>query len=500
MLRATVISFCLLFAALHSLPASAQGAANVIGVERIPVTVTTSLLPGEYYTHVVVDAPDFDLPQDDNGGKQWGKAILAAFNLGNKTKSLIITLTLTYDGQSLPEIPLVAYSFDKERVTSFNKVSSFLSPGWRVDPGKQIFAKLNYRYSEKTSYDPTSALNSAAKLIPSTSIVTALSGNFMSGVVGITASVFTSAGTSAVAGGLQDNLYPYSDVVGARALKFTAKLPDGRVLGKVGLSLVVSPSLGMDLVNLTDVTAATLTTIPNSIDDLKIDQSGVETNLLEFAEGQKEYQAMLKERSDASVGTYCLRIHSLFRTSGLTPMDRAIVIHRSLVDAGFTPENNQWLLTCFPDKSERAVLTGALAANFTPSVVIPKFDPTAWPNPVKYAMGCWISGQSGPDCTKNAPNPLEILRAAMAPQVTLGAVELQTIDLGTLTSRSLDPDALLSLIKAKAEDFKCFKPGLILVAGGGAQAFNVVVGRQGDGKINSLGIQRVGAEFLRCHE
>jgi hypothetical protein len=117
-------------------------------------------------------------------------------------------------------------------------------------------------------------------------------------------------------------------------------------------------------------------------------------------------------------------------------------------------------------------------------------------------MGCWISGQTGKRCTQQAPNPRATLLAAMAPQVSFGAMDLQSIDLSTLPAnqlaeRKLPASDLLDLLHGKVDDFKCYSPGLILIADNKTHAYNMLVTMQ-DGKIVAVSIQRVGDDMLDC--
>ena len=148
----------------------AQGATNVVIVT--PDSGATQVQVGEYYTQALLKVNGFSIPSDDNGRKQLGKAILSAFGLGDKTKSLTISAVLSHGGQNLPEIPLVSYTFDgNKRVTNYEVNNAYLSPRWQLGGADTVAVTLNYRFSEQTTYSPTTVTDSVKQLIPSDAIV-----------------------------------------------------------------------------------------------------------------------------------------------------------------------------------------------------------------------------------------------------------------------------------------------------------------------------------------
>ncbi len=221
-------------------------ASDVVKAERI--TGTKFVKPGDYYTQVVVDAQDVQLPDDDKGKRRsLGEALIKALGLSDKTRSLIITMTLKQNGQSLPEVPLLSYQFDgKKTLTTISKNGSYYSPFWRMETGSPVSVTLKYYYSTNATYDVAAITGNIQKVIPSKSIVTTLSGPFFSGVAGLAASIFLTADNRAVDFSSADNLSPFDGSINAQGLKFTISTPKGEPLGFMTARLTVTPTLSRE--------------------------------------------------------------------------------------------------------------------------------------------------------------------------------------------------------------------------------------------------------------
>lgn len=481
--------------------AVAQGAGNVLSVSRDPAA-PVAIRPGDYYTHVQVDVPHFAVPSDDDGRKRVGEALLNAFGLGKKTRSITITLTLSYSGNALPEIPLMTYSFDGEkRITKYDYVAAYLSPRWQVGSATPISAKVNYRFSEQASYDPNAITERVSQAIPSDAIVTTLSGPLIQGVAGLTASAFQIANSREVTAGVQDSLFPYGSSLGGTGLTFTIKTPQGSKLADIRARLVVTPTLGRTPVLVTAATAADLKKPDHeSLLDLKLNLSGGERLLMEEAKGFAEYAAAEKDKQVGLAQKYCAKSNKTFLGYGLTRMDRTTVIYQSLLDAGYVLTDNEWLLTCFPDPGDRYALTAARSASFA-LVKPPKPEPLdpqglKWPPALKDAMGCWVTDQTGRYCQNKAPGARMILERAMLDEIRVGVIDLPGIDLSTLPpGRLWSKSRVLDAIGGKAQEFRCYDHGLVLISD--AAPFTLGVAMEGD-KIASVQILKATPEAERC--
>lgn len=490
-------------ALLHSNVALAQGATKVIEVKPDNAAVFVSV--GDYYSQVKFDVSRFEVPNDDNGRKQWGSAILAAFGLGNKTRSLTLMAILTQGGQALPPIPLITYSFDgKKRLTNFQRTSAYLSPRWQLAASDPISVTLKYQYSESVTYDPAAITNQVAELIPSNAIVTTLGKPFVTSIAALTTAVFENSGSTAVnVTNAGDFLLPYSGGLGARGITYSVKLPDGRPMGDIKATLMVSPSLLRVLTEVSNASAADLKRGSDNVGAIRMEIGGARKNVLQEIKGTTEYAAMTRTPSPATVNTYC---NAALKTLGdleLTRLDRTTLVYQSLIDAGFNPTvyhpaANNWLASCYTAQSDIEGITTALDVSFTPppQPTLPTIDPDAWPRLLKDAMGCWITNQSGEYCRLKAPNPQDVLESAMTPTVYVGVVELPTIDDSNLPNgRNLPKADLLALLNGKADTFSCFPQGLIITRDAQAYKFQVTLNKE---TINSIQVVRVSAEEAKC--
>lgn len=481
--------------------ASAQGASSVVTVT--PDAAATVVSPGSYYTHVQVDISPFAVPKsDDDGRRRVGRALLAALGLGNKTRSITVTLKLSHGGNALPEIPLVTYSFDSSRrVTDYQYIGSYLSPRWQVGAASPIQATIAYRYSEQASYDPKAVTEKVSQIIPSDAIVTTLGGAFLQGVAGLAASTFQIADSRTVGAGVQAALFPYGQAVGPTGQTFTIRTPQGEGLTTIRAHLVVTPTLVRAPKVITGATAGDLKWPDDeSVSDLRLNLSGGERWLMAETKARADYAAARRDRGVAAAQTYCQAASATFAGYGLTRMDRTMLIYQSLLDAGYELTDNAWLLGCFTDPADRSALTAAKGVAFTlakPPEPKP-LDPQGlrWPLAFKNAMGCWITAQTGPYCQTNAPRARASLEAAMQDPVRIGVFDLPGVDLSTLpTGRRWSRAMLLDAIGGKAQQFRCFDYGLVLVADGAPYTLSVVM--DGD-KITALEVLRAPPEAENC--
>ena len=503
------LSLCrLIFAAVWAvcLPdiALAQGATNVITLT--PDKTQTSILVGDYYSQVLVNIESFTMPSDDNGQKQLGKAILSAFGLGDKTRSLTISAVLSRSGTRLPEIPLITYTFDgKKRLTNYQVVNSYLSPRWQLDTSNPISFSLVYKYSEQATYNPTEITDNVKRLIPSDAIVSTLGTPFLQGIAGLTASIFQSASTRTVNVSNQDDLLPFSGPVGARALAFAIALPNGQKLGTIKASLVVSPSLIRPVTFAVKARPDDLKRIPGeNVSAIQVDVGGVKKNLLQDIEGLPSFIAMAKAPAPVTVRDYCGKAGDALGAYGLTTMDRLTLVYRSLLDAGFDPAKyhataNSWRSDCFLGEDKTA-LTYTAGISFDPAAAPPPavvVTEDKWKEPLKDAAGCWITNKSGEWCTKNAPTARTTLDKAFADQVRIGVIDLPGVDLtGMPIGRVWDKASLLTALNGKADFFRCYNLGFILIKN--EIPYNMGVELTG-GLISSVQILSAAVEAKNCH-
>jgi hypothetical protein len=210
---------------------------------------------------------------------------------------------------------------------------------------------------------------------------------------------------------------------------------------------------------------------------------------------------MVKKPSRDTVREYCSKALPDLVSYEMTRLDRTTLIYQSLIDAGFDPTRyhptaNSWLADCFTTQSDRDGLTTALDASFTAAPQPSVENPDNWPAPLKSAMGCWITNQSGTWCQRNAPDPKSILESAMASEVYVGVVELATVDLSALpTGRKMPKAILLGALKGAADGFSCFSRGLIITKGDQPYHLSVTIS---DSSIKSIQIIEVSAEEGQC--
>ncbi len=480
-----------------------QGASNVITLTK-DTTSPTQVSVGAYYTQVQIAMDRFKLPDDDDGQRHLGKAILSALNLNNKVRSLTIYVTLSEDGKPFPEIPLITYSFDEsKRLTNIDVVDSYVSPRWQLGAAKAISVALSYKYSKQTTYSPTTITNNIKQLIPSEAIVSALGTPFVQSVANFAASVFAAAGTETVNARYQGDLLPYAGAVGARALDYGLALPDGTPLGSIKASLVVSPSLLRPAILTSQASAADLVRRANEdVADLSLNVAGAEKNLLQEAEGLPSYGTMAKGPTPANVKDYCTTANKTLAKYGLTTLDRTTLVYRSMQDAGFEPGKyhptaNTWGADCF-SPIDRTALAVAISANFDPPAAPKPAAPVIraedrWSPEIKGALGCWVTGKTGPDCGNSARATLE---KAFADKVKIGLFQLlPNADDLVPVDRMWDKYSLLDALSGKAEDFSCYKAGLILKKGD--VAYVVGVDKTND-LISGIQIQKASDEVARC--
>lgn len=483
--------------------ARAEGAANTVAVtfDNSPDFVSV----GDYYSQVMFEVSDFKIPSDDNGRKQWGEALLRAFNLGEKTKSLTITAVLTRRGQSLPPIPLITYSFEgKKRLTDFKRTRHYLSPRWQLEGADPISVTLKYHYSTSQTYDPEAISDQVKSLIPSDAIVSTLGTSFISSITKLTTSIFEYSGSRAVNVTDADSfLLPYRSAVGSRGVTYTVTLPDGRPLGVIKASLVVAPSLLRPVSTVAEANPGDLRRNSEDVSQIRLDVGGVRKSLFQEIKGTPTYADVLKRPSPEAVRDYCSTALRDLANYELTRLDRTTLIYQSLLDAGFDPAQynanaNGWLADCYTSRSDRDALTVAVGVGFTPPAKpeVPVENLESWPVPVKSAMGCWITSRSGEWCKRNAPDPRRTLEAGFADEIYIGVAELPSFDVANIPpGRMFTKDQLLTKLAGAADDFACFARGFIISKDGAT--YNLGVTRK-EGQIKSIQILRASPEDAQC--
>lgn len=469
---------------------------------------TKFVKPGEYYTQVVVDAHEATLPEDDKGKRRsLGEALIKALGLSDKTRSLIITMTLKQNGQSLPEVPLLSYQFDgKKTLTTISKNNSYVSPFWRVETGSPVSVTLKYYYSTNATYDVAAITGNIQTVIPSKSIVTTLSGPFFSGVAGLAASIFLTADNRGVDFSSADNLSPFDGAINAQALKFTISTPKGEPLGSIDARLTVTSTLSREARNVDLVNPAVdLVWDSNaSVGDLVATVDGTDRYLLESTMALKEYGELKLDNSPEKVGTFCTKAWSGLRDKGITMLDRTMVVYESMRNAGFQlgvyhPKVNDWVGKCY-DEAGRAALEKAKKVTIT----LPEAPPSDagkltanWDREFKFPFGCWITGKTGPDCQKAAGN--ESIRAfverRLADSVEIQVVKLPGVEELVPPNRLWPKGDLIDALANKAEAFSCFSRGLLLSKDG--QFYNMTAEVK-DKKIVRLQILGATPEDISC--
>ena len=455
----------------HPDMAWAQGATDVIKVTPDITSTSTAIQAGDYYSQVRVELGNFAMPSDDNGKKRFNQAILSALNLNNKARSLTIFAVLSNENTTLPEIPLVTYSYDSnKRVTDHRIDQSYQSPLWQLGANERISVAIVYRYSEQANYDPNAIHTSVRKLIPESALVSTMSAPFFQGLTGLTTSILQKANSRSVTVSRQDYLVPYSNVKGPRALTFSLALPNGQKLGMVKASLRASPSILRPTILAVDTNPDNLKRWPNEkVEKIALNIGGVEKNLLREIKGISAFLAMSKNPSATTVRNYCERANETLSDYGLTRLDQMTLIYRSLLDAGFSPDKyhetaNEWRADCFP-KEDRSALTTAIGVTFV--AALPPADPIVpdkWDNDLKNAVGCWTSTQLEQWCSENAPKASEMVEKAFADQVKIGVIDLPGVDLtGMPHGRIWDKASLLTALNGKADSFRCNNPDPILM-------------------------------------
>lgn len=451
----------------------AQAQAAVETVTVIPDNSDTNVSVGDYYSQVQLSVGSgFKLPNDDNGKKQLGKSLLNAFGLDKKTRSITISAVMSNDGKVLPEVSLVTYIFESDGRISDIKISNeYISPRWQLDAGSAVSITLRYTYSEKLEIDPKQVSDDIAKLIPSNTIVSALGGTFIQGVAGLAGSVYGAAGTRKTTNTQTNLLLPYSGSVGVRKIKYDLKLPNGTQLGAITAALLASPSLGRTAKLATQVLPSDINALPtDDAAELAMDLSGSRKYFLSELLGTKEFAALTREQTAATVTAHCAASQSRLQGYALTRLDRNLLLIQTMLNAGFKPgiyqaSVNDWLQKCFPSAADRTFLNQSMGFNIALPTAPdePRIDPTNWPRQLKDAMGCHMRKVTGPWCERNAPTATATLLEAMSDQVKIGVVELTSIDTSELPQgRMWEKTTLLDRLRNKVDQFSCYEAGLIL--------------------------------------
>lgn len=510
MVRTVFSSACAvtLVAALFSASsAQAQGAEKT--VTAVPDNPATNVTVGDYYSQVqIAIGSGFALPNDDNGKKQLGRAILSALGLDRKTRSLTISAVMSNNGQTLPEVSLVTYLFDSNgRVSDIKVANEYVSPRWQLDAASPVSMTLRYTYSEKLEIDAKQVSDDISKLIPSTTIVSTLGSAFVQGVAGLAGSVYGAAGTRRVSNAATNLMLPYSGAVGAKKVTYDLKLPNGTPLGVITANLVVAPSLGRTAKLATEVTPTDVKATPS--DDaaaLAMDLGGSKKYFLAELLGTKEFAALTREQSAATVTAHCSASQARLQGYALTRFDRNLLLMQTMLNAGFQPgvynaSVNDWLPKCFPSATDRTFLSQSMGYDIalpaTPAAPeTPRIDPTNWPRNLKDAMGCHMRKVTGPWCDRNAPTASATLLDAMTDEVKVGVVELGSIDTSDIPQGRMWAKAtLIDRLRNKVEQFSCYEAGLVLTEMGTPYLLSV---EMQNNKIAAIEILRASEDVGQC--
>lgn len=481
--------------------AFAQAATEAVLVQEIGGD--SNVTEGNYYTQVQLNIGELRLPTDDNGKKNYGRALLSVLGLDKKTRAITVTATLSTDGLTMPEVPLITYYFDgSRRLTDHAVTDGYLSPRWNLPPGTPIVLTLRYRYVENTQYNPNFLKDSVGKLIPSSTVVQTLSGPFVGGVSDLATSVFKAAGSRDVNISQTHPLYPYANgAIGSRSLKYTLQAPGRGNIGTINAVMLVAPSLGRSPIPLAGTDASTLKyKTGDDAGALSLRIQGQEFKLLDEIKSLPAYTELKNAVARETVSTFCNAARSESNDFGLTRMDRNNLILRAMQDASFTPgvyreDVNDWMRVCFNAPADQEYLKQYRSINFAlpADPTPPEVDPTFWPLELRWAMGCQMRREVGPLCRSNAPDAPGALASSMAETVQIGFVALPTIEATIPDNRMAPKEALIETLSNKVDAFGCFAKSLVLTDEGKQYFLNV---KYDGGNITELSILKAADDFF----
>ena len=453
-----------------------------------------------YYTQIFVDAVGFAVPASDDAKKDLGKALLAALNLKKETKSVVVTLSISAEGISYPEIPVLSYQFDGSRkLTNVVLMQRKTLPLQRLPANSHYDITLKYRYSDQNQFDARSTADAIAGLVPTTTLANVITKPFFQGVSGLVSRMFSLAGSTDTSFSISDEMSPFQG--GHNRLVAMLRRPNQTEFGTITMSLAATPLIGRtaqtDLAALANADFRKLPFEDPSTFSMMI--GGTRRALLSEAKSLTDYSRLADDKSPASLSAYCnAAMAKLDQELNLSPMERVLVVHQSLLDARFAPNQSDWYFACFND-ADLAWLKTALDINPTRPVDVATISGLPLTNPIKYALGCLITNQTGQNCSAQASDPKAVLVNAFDSKVVIGQMELPNVaNLSNLPAdRKIDRAALIDALQGKAARFGCFPRGLLLQNEQGSKAFQIratVV----DSKIVRLDIATIPASEFSC--
>ena len=397
----------------------------------------------------------------------------------------------------------MAYRLDGSK--NFQDVSIIQTkymPLQRLPTGTAYAITLRYRYTNQDKFDVNALTNPLTNLFGG-SVATTLAKPFFTTLGSIASGTLTLAGSVDTNFQISDEMAPYA----GRHNVLVAKLsrPNGGALGTITLSLLVTPLANrIAQPDLSKLSPNDFIKLPGESPSAFSSQvAGTRRYFVREAQGLPQFANLAKDKSDGTIASFCQSATQFLDNDlSLTPMERVLVIHQTLLNASIPVTRPTWQ-ACFNSEADRLWLRTALGSDPWPAIdegaIIA--DGLAVSRELKYAFGCLITGQTGPDCAANAPNPRTRLIDALAEGVTIGVFELPgVLDAAQLVGeRKVNRLALIDGLSGKAAKFGCFPKGLLLLDANGSVAYKLS-GTVKEGKIVAVSIQPVDvASFSTCN-
>jgi hypothetical protein len=459
---------------------------------------TSPLKTSLYYTQLQIRSAGFALSESDR--KNLGKALLETLGLRKETRSIIVSLSISGNGITYPEVPLLAYQFDgSKRIVGVSRVDVRTLPLQRLLTNEQYSLNLSYKYSDQVAFDVNAATGNLTALFPGTTLATEASKPFLQGLGSIASAMLSLAHSQETNYRVSSEISPYAGKKNQLTIRLSK--PDGSEFGTVTLTMLATPTLNREAGALESVAETDFLKVDGEDPaSLAMSVGGSPRSLVTEIKGLGSYTPLAREKTDATVKTFCVDARkSLEETLRITAMDRVMVVYTALTDAGFaqTP-NNSWYFSCF-NEDDKAMLKRSLLLAPVLTVPPPPGQSAPLDAGLKYALGCLITGQQGKDCQKNASNPRQMLTEAFAAQVRIDIMEMPgVVDVAALPeTRLLSRESLLDGLSAKAGHFGCFPRGLILTSKDDSQGFSVELD-QSAGRLTSIRIRSVPASTINC--
>jgi hypothetical protein len=501
MIRA-VAFFSLMSLALAPAPAAAQQSppgvrANIPLVQVTPGSAS-GISTAQFYAQAQVMTQGFTVNAGEDK-KSLGKAILRVLGLSSEARSITASIVVSTPTVTYPEIPVLAFQFDKDRNVTVSQIYSRTLPLQRIEPNKPYTVTLKYRYSNQVSFDLQNASTNLSNLLPSSVVQTVTVAPFISNLVNMAGSIFALTNSTDTNYSAATDISPFTG--SPNYVLFDVRKPDGSWYGRVTVWLFATPSLMRQAKQIGVVTDVIPPKDPTEDPTtLSVTLAGATHYLVSDVKALDEYSQAVKARDDTTVRAFCSKAkQTLSRDIALTPMDRVLLTYATMTGAGFDPKDGNWFAACFDD-ADKTVLA-QVAGIQPPPVTQPGSGMTGVSRDVKYALGCFITGQSGADCTRNAPHPEDVLRSAFGDRVRIGNMELPNVlDPATLPAdRTIAREDLLAALRGKAGSFGCFGKGLLLLSADQTHSYSFDATATA-GKIQSASIRSIPVEAFECRD